>query len=181
MQFFKGNHHLFSMMEALEDRVLFDGVPDATFVFPIVDAGNPTVPADIQRMDQADLSGPRELVLVDAGVEGSQQLLASIIESKADSILEIRMLDSNQDGISQISQILANTEGEYDAIHVISHGSEGRIQLGSSWLSNDNISGYTNEIAGWSGALKQDADLLFYGCNLGVTKMELRSSKRSAR
>ena len=61
MQFFKGNH-LFSMMEALEDRVLFDGVPDAAFVFPVVDAGNPAVPADIQRIDQADFSGPRELV-----------------------------------------------------------------------------------------------------------------------
>lgn len=159
MQVPNGNH-LFSMMEALEDRVLFDGVPDATFVFPLIDAGSQTVPADIQRMDQADLSGPRELVLVDAGVESSQQLLASIIESNPNSTLEIRILNSEQDGITQISEILANTEGQYDSIHVISHGSAGQIQLGSSWLSNESITGYTNEIAGWSTALKQDADLL---------------------
>ena len=175
MQFSTGNH-LFSMMEALEDRVLFDGVPDATFVLPLVDAGNTAIPAETQQMEQADLSGPHELVLVDAGVEGSQQLLASIIESNTDSTLEIRLLNSDQDGIAQITQILADSQGQYDAIHVISHGSEGQIQLGSSWLNTENISNYTNQITAWGGASPTMATCCSTVATWPATLRELRSS-----
>ena len=64
-----------SLFESLEDRVLFDGVPDATFILPQNDATD-SIPAHVQPMQQAELSGPRELIFVDAGVENSEQLLA---------------------------------------------------------------------------------------------------------
>ena len=41
-----------SFFESLEDRVLFDGVPDATFILPEADAQEP-VPAQTQDMVQA--------------------------------------------------------------------------------------------------------------------------------
>ena len=154
-----------SVFETLEDRVLFDGVPDATFVLPQGDAAEP-VPAQVQNSQQADLSGPRELVLIDAGVANSDQLLAGILESKPDSTLEIRMIDTGSDGVAQISEILAASDTQYDAVHILSHGDEGQVNLGNTALTADNLNRYADQLAGWSDALTADADLLFYGCEL---------------
>ena len=161
-----GNGFVFqSLFESLEDRVLFDGVPDATFILPQADAQEP-VPAQVQEVQQADISGPRELILIDAGVENSDQLLAGILESKPDTILEIRIIESDQNGITQITQLLADAEGQYDAIHIVSHGSEGEVNLGNSKLTAENLDRYSDLLATWAGALTEDADLLFYGCDL---------------
>ncbi len=154
-----------SFFESLEDRVLFDGVPDATFVLPQTDAQEP-LPAQTQDLTQAGLEGPRELVLIDAGVADSQELLSEILESKPDSTLEIRMLDASSDGVQQITDILAASDGQYDAVHIISHGDEGEVNLGNSALTSENLDQYADQLAGWSDALSSDADLLFYGCEL---------------
>ena len=114
-----GPFNFTSIFESLEDRVLFDGVPDATFILPQADAADQPVPAQTQDMQQADLSGPRELVLIDAGVANSDELLAEIIESNPDSTLEIRIIDANSDGVAQISAILAESDTQYDAIHIL--------------------------------------------------------------
>ena len=124
-----------SIFESLEERVLFDGVPDATFVLPQTDTAEP-IPAQVQNLQDADFQGQRELILIDAGVENREQLLAEILESKPDSALEIRMLDSNTDGVEQITAILAESKGEYDAIHIISHGQEGEVSLGKHFAIN---------------------------------------------
>jgi len=154
-----------SFFESLEDRVLFDGVPDATFILPQVDAQEP-MPAQTQDLVQASLEGPRELILIDAGVPNSQELLSEILESRPDSTLEIRMLDANSDGIQQITDILAASEGSYDAIHIISHGEEGEVNLGNTALTSENLDQYADQLASWSDALTDEADLLFYGCDL---------------
>ena len=154
-----------TVFESLEDRVLFDGVPDATFVLPQADAQEP-VPAQVQEVQQAEISSTRELILIDAGVENSDQLLAGILESKPDTILEIRIIENNQDGVSQITQLLAEAEGQYDAIHIVSHGSAGEVNLGNSTLTVENLNNYSDLLATWAGALTEDADLLFYGCDL---------------
>jgi hypothetical protein len=153
-------------MESLEDRVLFDGVPDATFVLPSNLANDIPDAAQVQYLEQAEHSAPRELVLIDEGVKNSEQLLASILESKPSSSLEIRFIDSNSDGVNQISEILSATNSKYEAVHVLSHGTEGQIALGSTVVSESNLSSYADEVAGWSAGLSGDADLLFYGCNL---------------
>ena len=161
----KNTSFIHSIFESLEERVLFDGVPDATFVLPTADAATP-VPEQVQSLEQIDSQAPRELILIDAGVENSEALLSEILESKPNTALEIRMIDSNSDGIEQISAILAESDTTYDAIHIISHGSEGEVVLGNSSLNADNLNQYADELAGWADALGEDADLLFYGCDL---------------
>ena len=153
-----------SIIESLEERVLFDGVPDATFLLPS-DSANAEIPVQTQ-LEQAEFSAPRELVLIDAGVQDGEQLLASLLESKSESALEIRFLDADSDGVQQISEILSSANYEYDAIHILSHGDEGQVSLGNTVLSADNLSEYADELAGWADALTEEADLLFYGCEL---------------
>ena len=160
------NQNLFSMMESLEDRVLFDGVPDATFILPVGQSEAIPESVQAQAFEQADFSMPREVVFIDAGVENSDQLLESILASRPESAMEIRILDASTDGVQQISKVLSEAKGSYDAIHVISHGNQGEVYLGSTTLDEQALSAYADEIAGWSEALADDADVLFYGCNL---------------
>ncbi len=53
-----------------------------------------------------------------------------------------------------------------DAIHLVSHGTDGAVKLGASWLDSDNLDAYIWQIPRWSDALANDADLMFYGCDL---------------
>ena len=69
-------HSYHNLFESLEDRVLFDGVPDATFILPQAEGQEP-IPAQVQNVQQADISGPRELILIDAGVENACLLYTS--------------------------------------------------------------------------------------------------------
>ena len=153
-----------SIIESLEERVLFDGVPDATFLLPS-DQADADIPAQVQ-LEQAEFSAPRELVLIDAGVQNGEQLLSEILANKSDSALEIRFLDGDSNGVEQISNILSSANYKYDAIHIISHGDEGEVSLGNTVLDSNNLNQYADELAGWAEALSADADLLFYGCEL---------------
>jgi len=156
MQFNDNQSQFRSFFESLEERVLFDGVPDATFILPQNDA-TPS-PAQMQNLEQADIGGPRELIVVDLGIENGQQLLNEILESRTNSAFEVRFLDPNENGIEQISSALDQSDRQYEAIHIISHGSAGQVNLGNATLSSDNVSQYASDIAGWAGALTDDAD-----------------------
>ena len=157
-----------SLFEALEERVLFDAVPDAGIVQPDVDAES-GMPAQTQQV--SDISAvPRELVLIDPSVEDAETLLSEILQSKSDSTIEIHILDPNREGVGQITELLENSGQQYDAIHIISHGNDGQVQLGGSVLNADNLLRRASQLASWSQALTADADLLFYGCNLASSE-----------
>ena len=57
-----------------------------------------------------------------------------------------------------------------EAIEIISHGSEGTIQLGKSVLSNDSLSEYSSQLQQWGKALREEADILLYGCNVAANE-----------
>ena len=158
-------HKFYSLFESLEERVLFDGVPDATFVLPTTDSAEPT-PAQFENLQQSAQSPPRELIFVDASIENNQELLSSLLQSNTTSLFEIRILDQSQDGIEQISDALSSSSVQYDAIHILSHGQAGNVKLGASELNLNNINSYSEEIASWSSSFTEDADILFYGCEL---------------
>ena len=94
-----------SVFESLEERVLFDGVPDATFILPQGDVDQ-AVPAQVQNLQQADVNSPRELIIVDPGVEDAQALLNEVLENRSDTAFEVRILDANQNGVTQITELL---------------------------------------------------------------------------
>ena len=56
-----------SVFESLEERVLFDGVPDAAFIVQENVDGAPT--AQFQHQQQTDSQAPIELIIIDAGVQ----------------------------------------------------------------------------------------------------------------
>ncbi|WP_145218083.1 DUF4347 domain-containing protein [Planctomycetes bacterium TBK1r] len=109
-----------------------------------------------------------ELVFVDAGVQDYQQLIADLRSGNEHADLEIYLLDATRDGVRQIGEILDGYV-DVDAVHVLSHGNDGKIRLGNTVLDERNLAGYAGEFAGWAGSLSDDADLMLYGCELAET------------
>ena len=82
---------------------------------------------------------------------------------------EVHLLDPTRDGIEQISDILAGYD-DVDAVHLISHATEGQVKLGNTWLSMDSLAGYAGEVASWNTAFRDGGDLLIYGCDLAANE-----------
>ncbi len=100
-----------------------------------------------------------EVVFVDPTVPNYQDLLSGM-----NSNVEVIMLDGGQDGIEQMANALSGRSG-IDAIHVISHGGAGELQLGTGVLNADSMSTqYADDMAVIQQALSEQADILVYGC-----------------
>ncbi|MEM7455134.1 MAG: DUF4347 domain-containing protein [Planctomycetota bacterium] len=119
---------------------------------------------------EAPAAEPRQLVIVDAAVENSEELIDILRITDSQANYEVHLLSRASDGVEQISQILDNFGGLYDAVHILSHGDDGHIQLGTGTLHHGNIESYAGEIASWSTSISADADIMIYGCNLAETE-----------
>ncbi|MGB8437385.1 MAG: DUF4347 domain-containing protein, partial [Burkholderiales bacterium] len=112
------------------------------------------------------LADRHEVVFVDSGVPNLDSLLADLNQnSNGSRRFEIIVLDASRDGIVQVTEALADRV-QVDAVHFITHGTDGAIQLGSSWLNANTLAANIEAVASWGHALKHDGDLLFYGCDL---------------
>lgn len=100
------------------------------------------------------------LAFIDPSVEDSSSLIAGLLP-RTQAIL----LDSQRDGIEQISEILKGYR-QLQTVHIISHGSPGCVYLGNSVLNRDTLSRYQDELQSWQTALAADADILLYGCRV---------------
>ena len=118
-----------------------------------------------------------QLVFVDAGIDNIDQLIAGIDAQR------VVVLDQGQNGIEQISEVLADYAtaedtdtllgapyggGLLDGVHVISHGDRASLKLGNTTLSAENLSDYESELEQWRKALGADADILLYGCEVAA-------------
>ncbi len=101
-----------------------------------------------------------EIVFVDPTVPNYQELLSGM-----DPNIEVIMLDSGKDGMEQMAASLAGRTG-IDAIHIISHGTEGQLSLGTGTLTQASMLGeYADELATIKQTLSESADILVYGCD----------------
>jgi|GEM_PF-474661 Ca2+-binding RTX toxin-like protein len=84
-----------------------------------------------------------ELVIFDAGVDHVQQLIEGVKPG-----IDWAILNANQDGIEQITRILANYP-EITTLHLISHGAPGCLFLGNTQLNLETLEGYTTQLQSW--------------------------------
>ena len=115
-------------------------------------------------------SAANELVVVDSHVDGYDQLLADLEHQiAAGRNLEILLLDGSQDGVTQVSDFLQQFD-RVDSLQIISHGGETGFQLGSSWITGDQLVHYSDQITQWQSVLSDSADISIYGCNLAASE-----------
>ncbi|MBW1763623.1 MAG: DUF4347 domain-containing protein, partial [Deltaproteobacteria bacterium] len=91
-------------------------------------------------------------------------------KSVDDSVYTVVTLDSNRDGLSQISETLEEHQG-ISAIHVISHGAAGMLRLGSNIINKEELDQYASSLKAWQDAMSEGGDILLYGCNIADGKL----------
>jgi fimbrial isopeptide formation D2 family protein/uncharacterized repeat protein (TIGR01451 family) len=110
----------------------------------------------------ATVVAPREVVFIDASVPDPDRLIAGLRAG-----VEVVMLDPAGDGLAQIASVAAGGAGDVAALHLVSHGAEGRVTLGNRVLDVASLQGYRAVLDGIGRGLTADADVLLYGCDIG--------------
>ncbi|MDP1772665.1 MAG: DUF4347 domain-containing protein [Methylobacter sp.] len=163
-------------MMALEPRIMFDGAAVETAVDTVTDPKPPVqdaaaieaaklveaaadvVPPAVQ-VDPA--SARTEILFIENNVTDYQ-----ILSDGAKPGTEVHILDASGDGLAQMAQVLDGRSG-IDAIHIMSHGSEASVGLGSLPLTAQNLSAHAADLETIGQALNPNADILLYGCDVG--------------
>ena len=170
-----------AVFEQMEPRLLFsaglEGVLAADQLEAPTDVYTQTVLE--QRLDRDSAETPAaetpaaevriELVFVDTDTPEYKTLLSDLLTYPDDTTTyQVFELDNTRDGIAQITAVLDGFEN-VNAIHLLSHGSEGAIDLGSTTLDTDTLAANADQVRSWGSALTDNGDILIYGCNLAAT------------
>jgi Ca2+-binding RTX toxin-like protein len=106
---------------------------------------------------------PNTIIFIDSAVDKYQSLVDSAIPEA-----EVIVLDSTGDGITQITEVLQGRTN-IAAIHIVSHGSPGNLQLGNTQLSLDTLDDYAIQLKTWSIIHSPvPTPILLYGCNVAA-------------
>ena len=100
------------------------------------------------------------LLVVDTRVADYQSLLTGLPAS-----VQVLIIDSGESGLDAVGSVLASG-GEFDAVHILSHGDAGGLTLGSDQLDGATLAGQSARLQGWAAYLSADADILLYGCEV---------------
>jgi len=115
-----------------------------------------------------------EIVFVDATLPDAASLVADLqAQRSAGRPIEVVIIAAGSDGLTTISDTLA-ARRDINQVHVLAHGSDGQMQLGTARLDAATLLQRADEVAAWSNALTADADLLLYGCELAQTAVGQR-------
>ena len=159
---------------ALEPRMMFDGAAVATAAEASHDAAPDTsdssggnTPSDNISAALADVTPPAassggQVYFIDGAIQDREAILAAIPAEA-----RVIVLDPARDGVAQIAEALVQYS-DLSAIHVISHGAVGEVNLGSVTLSGDNADAYAGTLGEWGLALSEPGDILLYGCSVGA-------------
>ncbi|MEK0188461.1 DUF4347 domain-containing protein, partial [Microcoleus anatoxicus] len=103
----------------------------------------------------------KQIIFVDSSVQDYQSLI-----DNADRA-QIFILNENLSAIEQITNALANQK-DISAVHILSHGSEGSLKLGSDVLNRNDIEIFSTQLKQWGNAITENGDILLYGCDVAA-------------
>jgi hypothetical protein len=110
----------------------------------------------------AEPEAHKSLVVVDTRVENYEQLIGGV---KAGT--EVFVLDPTREAIEQITEIMGQ-RSSITSLHIVSHGREAAVEIGSTELNIDNLETYSNQLQQWGKALNESGSILLYGCNIAA-------------
>jgi VCBS repeat-containing protein len=105
----------------------------------------------------------QSIYFVDANLPDLSALLAAL-PAEADVVL----LQPGEDGLQQMLTAMAGNS-DIDAVHVLTHGAPGTIQLGSTTLDATSLEASAESLQALGEHLSVEADLLFYGCDVAAS------------
>ena len=113
-------------------------------------------------------SNTHSIVFIDMAVEDYSGLVNGVLDNT-----QVFLLDSTDNGVEQITEILGSYTGEnLTNIHLVCHGAPGCLQLGNTHLGLDTLKEYSQQLQQWQkiflASAKSDNpwNLLIYGCKV---------------
>jgi hypothetical protein len=103
---------------------------------------------------------PSNILFIDPSVDNYLGLLNGLLPDT-----EVFVLDTTEDSIEQITRLLAQRQN-LKSIQILSHGSQGSLNLGSIQLNSESLQNYSDHLQTWGKALSLNGDILFYGCDV---------------
>ncbi|MEG4106990.1 DUF4347 domain-containing protein, partial [Microcoleus sp. S13_C5] len=103
----------------------------------------------------------KQIIFVYSSVQDYQSLIQNT------DAAQIFVLNENLSGIEQITNALANQK-DIEAVHILSHGSEGSVKLGTDVLNGNDLEKFNTQLKHWGNALTEDGDILLYGCDVAA-------------
>ena len=100
----------------------------------------------------------QHLVIIDGAVEDISDLIIGV------SSRQVLLLDSQENGIQQISEILSQYQ-DLQSVEIISYCNATTLQLGNTGLDRSTLSTYADDVRSWGDALAPGGDLLVWGCS----------------
>jgi hypothetical protein len=88
-----------------------------------------------------------------------------VLQGSIPDSMEVVVLDGQGDGLAQIVDWLEGRSG-IDALHLLSHGDVGKIQLGNRWLDSSSVVANQTLLTDIGSALSEEGDILLYGCRV---------------
>ncbi|CAO3417770.1 SwmB domain-containing protein [Azospirillum argentinense] len=101
-----------------------------------------------------------QIAVIDTALSGWRDLQAGL-----PSGMEAVLIGESRDGVAAMAQALAGRQG-VRALHVLCHGFEGGLQLGTARLDEAALTARAAELAAIGACLADDGDILLYGCNV---------------
>ncbi len=124
------------------------------------------VPPDIGVVPVVPSSAPvtftGEIAFIDSSLPNYLSLVAGVRSG-----VTVVILEGDRDGIAQITKVLESAK-DVSAIHLISSGNAGVLNLGMTQLTTSSLDVYGASLQSWASALTPDADILLYGSNVGA-------------
>jgi CshA-type fibril repeat protein/VCBS repeat-containing protein len=169
----KGDQHP-SAIEASSDRLeakpgrhadapAGDHMPSAADRVVVDPRASDTKGVDMTVAAATTKAAPKEVFFVWDNVQDWQQIVANLGSST-----QVYVLDASKDGVTQIAAILKD-ETNITAIHLISHGTEGSLSLGTAVLDAASMQDrYLGDLTAIGEALSNDGDILIYGCDFAA-------------
>lgn len=105
-----------------------------------------------------------ELLIIDAAVPDKHLLLQNLKPG-----VDVQVIAGDADGLEQLERILS-TRSNISALHIVSHASDGVLQLGNTAVTRELLHDRLTVLATLDKALVDGADLLLYGCDLAETE-----------
>ena len=102
----------------------------------------------------------KEVVFIESDVPD----IATLIQGFAGR--EVVILDAGADGLEQIAAALAGRTG-VDALHIVTHGAAGSASFGSLMLGTHNLAEHGEVLQLIGRSMAAGGDILLYGCDIG--------------
>lgn len=102
------------------------------------------------------------LIIVDSNVVDP-----AFFERSANKDAKVVFLDSNKNGLEQITAILAE-HTNIQNLQIVSHGDIGKIYVGNSVLDQEELMANAELVAQWQSSFRKSASIALLGCDVAA-------------